>query len=238
LKKSAHFWIVSRAICWCTGPVTEKIRAIRFAAFASLAAHVALGWWVLHSNPSARGTVDPPVTASERLVVQFILPLRDKTPAAGALSEPVVQPSVNGRQSRRAPKVLNLETTPRVQGQGQQPASALQTFNEAQAMTPAAPSQGPALLNLDLSRAAKSAELQRRKTGLSGAVDAMQKEISQTPETRAFTKLAPVASGIVSETIMADGSRLIKFSAGGCMRVVNPSSRSPDDTRKSVMENC
>jgi hypothetical protein len=105
-------------------------------------------------------------------------------------------------------------------------------------MTPAAAALPPAVLNLDLSRAAKTAESQRRKSGLATAIDATQGENSQTPEKWAFAKLAPADSSIVSERIMADGSRLIKFSAGGCMRFVNPSSRSLDDVRKPVMETC
>jgi hypothetical protein len=224
--------------------VNQKTSAFKLAAVASLAVHLALGWWVLRSNPPRQGGGVQPLVSTPRLLVQLIALPPDKTPATGAVSEPNLQRSVNvrqagqGRQAQSAPAVSSLEITPPLQAQGQEPASASQSVSEAPAMPPAAAAQPPAVLNLDLSRAAKTAESQRRKSGLATAIDAIQIENSQTPEKRAFAKLAPTPSSIVSETIMVDGSRLVKFSAGGCMRMVNPSSRSLDDVRKPVMETC
>ena len=139
--------------------------------------------------------------------------------------------------------MLNPEKPLKLQMQGQYPDSALQSPSAAQIATLPAPLQmsvqnPAAALNLDASQAIKSVELQCRQSGLSAAVDAMQSEHSRDPEARAFARLAPVHPSMVSETIMADGTRLIKFSKGGCMRVVNPSSRLHDDVRKSGMENC
>ncbi len=237
-------------ICWCTGRVTEIFRTFRIAAFASLAVHLALGWWALCSSPNGQARVDQAVVSAQRMVVQLTdpLPLQSKTPALKTLSALETEPSANVRPARRANTVLKPEANPgqqgqrQGQGQGQGSVDASQSISGAQVVTQPAtvqtPAQAPAALNLDTSRAAKSVELQRRKSGLSAAVDAMQSENAHVPETLAFARLAPAGSSIVSETIMADGTRLIKFSAGGCMRVVNPSARHHDDIRKSAMENC
>lgn len=231
-------------ICWCTGQVTDKIRTLKIAAFASLAVHLVFGWWALRSSPDAQWRVDQPVPSSQRLLVQLIAPSitlpPDKAPAFEDLSALLTDSSVNMRQTRRASSVLSPRTRP--QRQGQDSAGASQSTGGEQVTTQPAtvqtPAQAPASLNLDIGQAAKAAGQQRRKSGLSAAVDAIQSGNSHVPETRAFARLAPVDSGIVSETIMVDGTRRIKFSAGGCMRVVNPSSRQHDDIRKSVMENC
>lgn len=225
-------------ICWCAGSVTEKIRTIRYAAFASLVIHVAFGWWILRGGSSGKDGVIQQAAAPQRLLVKLIAPMPDSTTEVGVLSELVLPPSVNGGAARRTTSASKLAINPRLQPEEQQPAGAAQSFSEAQVKTPASLSQTPKVLNLDLSPTVKSTDLQRRKAGLSAAVDAMQSENSQTTETRAFSRLAPAASSIVSETIMADGSRMIKFSAGVCMHVVNPSSRSPDDMRKPVIKNC
>ena len=93
-------------------------------------------------------------------------------------------------------------------------------------------------LELSLGAVTQTIERQRRQLPLASAVDAQQMQTGAAKIPSAFSRLDPVSSNIVEETIMADGGRVIRFSGGGCMRMHNPLSRSNDDIRKPVMENC
>ena len=93
-------------------------------------------------------------------------------------------------------------------------------------------------LNLDLGSALQAVERQRSKSPLAAAVDAQQAQNARSVTARAFSALDAPSSSIVSETILSDGTRLVKFSGGGCMRMPNPAARSFDDIRKPLMERC
>ena len=93
-------------------------------------------------------------------------------------------------------------------------------------------------LNLDLGPALQAVERQRSKSPLAAAVDAQQAQNARSVTARAFSALDAPSSSIVSETILSDGTRLVKFSGGGCMRMPNPAARSFDDIRKPLMERC
>ena len=212
----------------------------------SLAVHAGLGWWALQVDSPKPSIAAAPPRAEKRLQVQLLtLPPPDsqnalvpsakvalKTAGKSQIRKPALTPQPEPASSE--PALVPLQAGERANSGEVQTLTPTSTPTP----TPAAPAQALPSLNLDSSRTITSAESKRRKSPLASAVDAAQSENSQTPEARAFAKLAPAGSNIVSETIMADGSRLIKFSAGGCMRVVNPSSRNHDDIRKSTMENC
>ena len=187
--------------------------------------------------PEALPSAAQPMT-DQRMQVQLLTlpPAIDQN--ALAPDAPVQVQSSGKRPSRKSALTTIFKPASGRPAQAQLPIYARERTDEVQTLTPSAPVQTPPVLNLDTSRAVTSAELQRRKSPLAAAVDASQSENSQALQARAFARLAPGGSSIVSETIMADGSRLIKFSAGGCMRVVNPSSRNHDDIRKSVMQSC
>lgn len=204
----------------------------------SLALHAGFGWWVLQANLlKSQAAVAPPI-ADQRMLVQLFTLLPPNIQGAPPRTAQAQVQSPGSRQVRQSARLPRFESATGQPTSGQPPAGARPGLGKVGTLVPAAPVKASPALNLDLSRAAMSAELQRRKSPLAAAVDAVQSENSQTPEARAFAKLAPVPSGIASETIMADGSRFIKFSGGGCMRVVNPSSRLHDDTRKPVVETC
>ena len=223
--------------CWCTGRVTDKIDTVRAAVLVSLLLHAGFGWWALKVD-SLKPSIPAHPIADQRMLVQLLTLPASNNPNAAVPDRPIPAHTPGKRRIQQFALTPNSELARGQPTPLQLSAGARVSLGEVQTLTPAAPAQALPILNLDTSRAVTAVEQQRRKSTLASAVDAAQSENSQTAEARAFVKLAPAGSNIVSETIMADGSRLIKFSAGGCMRVVNPSSRNHDDIRKSTMENC
>ena len=231
-------WTASQAICWCTALVTKKITAVRAAFLLSLALHAGFGWWALQTNPAKPEAAAAPRVTNQPILVQLLTLFQPKTQAAPLPDAKAQLQSAGNQRLRKSALLPRSESAADQPAPTPHPADAMTQLGKDQTLMPAAAAQISPALNLNLSRTVTSAEIQRRKSPLAAAADAAQTENLQTPEVRAFAKFAPVASGISSETITADGTRLIKFSGGACMRVVNPSSRSPDDIRKPVTETC
>ena len=211
--------------------MTKNISTVKLAALLSVSVHLALSGWLLRSERAELPVAKPLGAPERRLSLQLLTqPVNKGLAPSQSTATETLQAAV--RSAKRTGALTSPELTAEPQAPVQHGLTEVQTPSSA-ATTPALPA-----LNLDLSRAVKSTELQRRKSPLAGAIDAQQSENSRTPEQRAFAKLAPRGSSIVSETLMADGTRLIKFSAGGCMRLVNPSSRHFDDMRRPGVETC
>ena len=205
----------------------------------SLGLHVAVGWWLLQSAGGVRMSAPQPVTDQRRLQVTLVpLVIPPELPA------PAPAPPLE-RQRKTEPSQAQAAQTSRLAAQRQAvlPATAVTDSNTppkptSPAVVEASSQTAQPRLELRLGAAAQAIERQRRQSPLASAVDAQQMQTGAAKIASAFSRLEPVSSNIVEETITADGGRVIRFSGGGCMRMPNPSSRSNDDIRKPVMENC
>ncbi len=77
-----------------------------------------------------------------------------------------------------------------------------------------------------------AARAQEQLSGSGARVSAFEKSFSQQLAT------AQQNGPIVSETAMADGSRLVKFSGGTCMRIPNPAIASPAKPAQAMVISC
>ena len=233
-------------ICWCTGPVTRRFGTVRWALIASVGCHAALAWYLLGSaaRPAPLGKLPatPWVSPPRLQIVMLPTPPAPPAPAQPAPLAPAVprgaeqnaKPTGRARSDATTSPALPALRQPSSWGAESPSTSAHQS---AAAVTPA-PSGSGAKLNLDLQAALQAAERLRSKSPLAAAVDAQHAQNARSTTARAFSVLDTPSSSIVSETVMSDGTRLVKFSGGGCMRMPNPAARSFDDVRKPSMESC
>ena len=174
----------------------------------------------LRTTPPTKQLSAPPLPAAPPRSVQKAKPTRQATSdlsAASALPTP--------SSSATEPPSLATGQSPDPSPDASQPAQAGSSTR----------------LNLDLRSALQAVERQRRKSPLAAAVDAQNAQHSQNARSvtaRAFSALDSTSSSVVSETILSNGTRLVRFSGGGCMRMPNPAARSLDDVAKPVMERC
>ena len=233
--------------------MTERLGSVKPAVLLSFTLHCAFGWWALHADRFEPGSAATKAAPEQRVVVRW-LPLAAQAVMRPPIPPPREAPKVKGAEhlaelgkKRGSPlgkigqrieqKIEHKSDQP---SQANSPASAAPLTSAAPlAVDPtaiAAPANQP--LQLGLGRAALQADRGRRLQPLSRSIDAQQVESARSNDARAFSSLAAVPSGIVAETALAGGARLIRFSGGGCMVVPNQAARLPDDTRKPVMTNC
>ena len=216
---------------------------VRSAVLLSLGLHVAAGWWLLKSAEHVRMSQAQPSIDQRRLQVTLLTIVTQP-----GLLPPNLAPAPRFEQqlNSQPPKAQAAQTS-RLAAQRESgfPISAAAALDSNTPPKPTSPAAVEASshtvqprLELSLGAAAQATERQRRQSPLASAVDAQQMQTGAAKIASAFSRLDPVSSNIVEETITADGGRVIRFSGGGCMRMPNPSARSNDDIRKPVMENC
>ena len=231
----------------------------------SFTLHCAFGWWALHADRFQPDSITTRAAPEQRVVLR-LLPLADRAVMQPPTPPPRTATKIQGAE--HLAKLGNKRGSPLGKiGQGIGPGieqqsdqhiyqqSDQQSDQPSQAKSPA--SAAPLIsaapfavdptaiaarakqpLQLGLGRAALQADQARRSQPLSRSIDAQQVESARSNDARAFSSLAAVPSGIVAETALAGGARLIRFSGGGCMVVPNQAARLYDDTRKPVMTNC
>ena len=223
----------------------------------SFTLHCSFGWWALYADRFQPDSATTKAAPQQRVVVR-LLPLADRAVMQPPIPPPRQAPKI--QSAEHLAKLGNKRGSPLGKiGQGIGPGieqqSDQQSDQPSQAKSPAsaAPLTSAAPLAVDptaiaarakqplqlgLGRAALQADQARRLQPLSRSIDAKQVESARSNDARAFSSLAAVPSGIVAETALAGGARLIRFSGGGCMVVPNQAARLYDDTRKPVMTNC
>ena len=231
-------------ICWCTGPVIKGIGAVRWALVLSVGFHAALAWFWLGgaARPAAlRTLLTAPLVDQQRL--QIVMLPAQAPPAAPLPAQPSPAAPPRPRADQKAKPTRqatsDLSTAPALPKPSSLAAEPplLATGQSAEVSKPAEAGSSTGL-NLDLGSALQAVERQRSKSPLAAAVDAQQAQNARSVTARAFSALDAPPSSIVSEAILSDGTRLVKFSGGGCMRMPNPEARSFDDIRKPLMERC
>ncbi len=252
-------------ICWCTGPVTRGIETVRWALVLSLGFHAALVWfwWGGTARPAALRTALPaPLENQQRLQI-VLLPTQtappppamppstslatpptkqlSAQPLPAALPRSVQKDKPTGQATSDlsttsallAPSSLAAEPPPLATGQSPDPSP-----DPSPNISQPAHAGSRTRLNLDLGSALQAVERQRSRSPSTAAVDAQQAQTARSVTSRAFSALDAPSSSIVSDAILSNGTRLVKFSGGGCMRLPNPAARSLGDIAKPVMELC
>jgi hypothetical protein len=208
----------------------------------SVGFHAALVWFSLDgaARPAALRTLRPtPLVDPQRL--QIVMLPRQTPQGAPVLAQPspTVTPKADQKvkPTKRATSDLPMvPALPRPSSLAAEPP--LPATDQSPDVSTPAQAGSSTRLNLDLGPALQAVERQRSKSPLAAAVDAQQAQTARSVTARAFSALdAPSSSG-VSDATLSDGTRLVKFSGGGCMRIPNPAARSIDDTRKPLTERC
>ena len=88
-------------------------------------------------------------------------------------------------------------------------------------MTSPAPVSNPPL-NLNFREVPKNERVQRAPDDLGRLLDARRPRAGPSAVERAFAALSADDAAVLSDTVMPDGSRLVRFSGGTCMRFPNP----------------
>ncbi|MBC7719353.1 MAG: hypothetical protein H7Z77_06120 [Chitinophagaceae bacterium] len=228
--------------------MNRRFSTIKWAVVVSLALHAAVGWWALHGDRQNRRIL-PPAAGEQRLQV-VLIPV-ERSPSLSPAVAPTAAPTAASARPRSEQPIKRDTLLKQNQASNSQtpwidartpeatPKTASETTPETASASAAVPVPAPKLdLNLNLSRAAQAADRLRRQSPLAAAVDSQQVQAAPSSVARAFSGLNPVASGIESETTLAGGARLVRFSGGGCMRIPNPSAKEHDDTHKPVVQSC
>ena len=93
-------------------------------------------------------------------------------------------------------------------------------------------------LNLSLREALNNAPVQRAPDNLGRLLDARRPRAGPSTVERAFASLSAEDGALLSDTVMPDGSRLVKFSGGTCMRLPNPAAGGFDRSVKPLPYPC
>ena len=242
-------------------PVIKGIETVRWALVLSMGFHAALVWfwWGGTTRPAALRTALPAPLENQQRMQIVMLPTQTAplTPALPPSTPPTKQlsaqplPAAPPRSVQKAkptrqatsdlstasalltPSSLAAEPPPLATGQRPDPSS-----DPSPDISQPAQTGSGTRLNLDLGSALQAVERQRSRSPLAAAVDAQQTQTTRSVAARAFSVLDAPSSNIVSDAILSNGTRLVKFSGGGCMRLPNPAARSLGDIAKPVMELC
>ena len=219
------------ALVWFWWGGTARPAALRTALPAPLENQQRLQIVML---PTQTAPTAPPITAppSKQLPAQ---PSPAAPPRSVQKAKPTGQATsdLSTASALLTPSSLAAEPPPLATGQSPDPSP-----DPSPNISQPAQAGSRTRLNLDLGSALQAVERQRSRSPSAAAVDAQQAQTARSVAARAFSALDAPSSSIVSEAILSNGTRLVKFSGGGCMRMPNPAARSLGDIAKPVMELC
>ena len=222
--------------CWCIGPVNKRFGSVKLAVLLSIALHAAIAWWVHQTTRVGFTQPKQSLAFEQRLLVQLLPLAKASSATPTALSSFVSSNSARQTRPKERPKLTQSSTGTHAFSLETMPLPA------ASHQVPVEPQTGAALvappLKLDLGRTALNADRDRRRTSLAPEVEASGLHSARSNQASAFSRLSVEPSGIAAEAVAADGSRLVRFSRGGCMHLPNPAARLYDDSRKPMMANC